>query len=793
MKRWIMTALTMLALSLSMARPALAQDFEEWDDKAVEKAIQDLKDHLWSTWGEGSWGDGGAAAAGGAHNAGNVGGKTALCALALLAAGESPQEPRMKATLAWLAGCGMTGTYAVSLRAQVFAALGRNSEYRKNLQDDVACLVKGIDASGGYTYTPKEAKYSSEAKAKADAYDNSNSQLAVLGVWAGAMAGIEVPLEYWQRVERHWLRDQHPDGGWSYKGAPAASEAAQNANKSYGSMSVAGLATMFVCFDMIYSNDFIQCKADTNYKPLIDGLGWVEKNFDPNTNPGRGGEWYQYYLYGVERVGLASGYKYFGQKDWYKLGATALMGRNHGDEVNSAFALLFLARGQHPVLFNKLQYNGSWNSRPRDLANFTRWVTRTFEKPVNWQIIHTGVPVREWHDAPILYISGATAPKFSAEELAKIKEYVLQGGVIFSEAACNRPAFTMAMQQIYRKMFPEYELKRLPDDHPIYNLHFKVGQNKGIAGMYNGVRLMVIHSPTEFSLAWQTNSYATGSDIYQTAANMYFYVTDKGSLRKRGVSHWPKERPLSELETVKIAAVKYVGNWNPEPLALKRFAIMMANRHRIKVEIGEPAELISLDAAKTPVGLLTGTTAVTLDTAQQAALAKYVQAGGTLIVDAAGGSDAFANAMEPGLSGMIPQATLEPLPKDHAIYTKVGPPLAKVVFRRTSRLGGGDTDKPRLRALNINGRAAVIFSRDDLTAGLVGYPCWGLKGYEPASAFDVMRNCVLYASGKTVADDTAGKKPEAGTITIPDGWNGGEEKPETPATTTPKPVRNNEW
>ena len=39
-------------------------------------------------------------------------------------------------------------------------------------------------------------------------WDNSNSQYGLLGVWAGAEVGIEVPDEYWLDVEKHWLACQ---------------------------------------------------------------------------------------------------------------------------------------------------------------------------------------------------------------------------------------------------------------------------------------------------------------------------------------------------------------------------------------------------------------------------------------------------------------------------------------------------------------------------------------------------------------------------------------------------------
>jgi len=760
MSRWILMGLAIVVMmSVLSAGEARAQNAnDDWDDEAVARSIKQAVAFLWSRWAGGSWGEGAAGAGG---NAGaNRGGKTALCAYALLAAGESPEKDKMKQTLAWLAGIDMKGTYARAMRANVWGMIGRNRKYHRYLKADTDWLVTHVDHLGGYDYIPRPIPKGSEELRKRGRYDNSNSQLAVLGVWAGARNGAEVPIGYWKLVERHWLDCQLPDGGWAYMGPKV------NANsKSYGSMSVAGLATMFICFDAIYSKAFIACRTDTEYKPITDGLKWLDKNFSATSNPGRGGGHYYYYLYGVERVGLASGYKYFGQKDWYKLGTQALLARQGGgggwgNEITTAFALLFLARGRHPVLFNKLQYDGSWNCRPRDLANLTRWITRTFERQVNWQIIHLGVPVREWHDAPILYISGATAPKFTDADLDKLRTFVQQGGVIFSEAACNRTAFSLAMQRAYAKMFSPYELKRLPEDHPIYRreLHFDIRSGKTLSAISNGVRLLAVHTPSQVSRAWQLNEYSSSADKFKAAANLYFYVTDKGILPPRGVCRWPRKRSFAAATTVKIIPVKHNGNWNPEPLALTRFAIEMGNRHRVKVDIAKEASPTALDAKAAPVAVMTGTRAFTWTDAERKALAKYLQAGGTLIADAGGGSKAFAKAFADEMAQVLPGAKAGLIPNGHALYTKAGPAIKKVRYRKALRASVYDKTRPRLKGYVLRTRLAVIFSRDDLVAGLVGYPQWGLKGYEPDSAFAIMRNAVLHAAGKMISDAEKPKK-----------------------------------
>jgi len=205
-------------------------------------------------------------------------------------------------------------------------------------------------------------------------------------VWAASLANIEVPKEYWWLVEKHWLDTQIQDGGWNYS---------KSAMTSTATMTAAGLASMFVCFDNLFTKGFIECNTQNEFKPIKRGLDWFDKNFEDTMKAGGGGiPSPQYFLYGVERVGLASGYKYFGTSDWYKMGVEMLLKQQdpatgcwNGDIVQTAFSVLFLIRGRNAVLFNKLEYDGDWNNRPRDVAMETRWITRDFERTVNWQII----------------------------------------------------------------------------------------------------------------------------------------------------------------------------------------------------------------------------------------------------------------------------------------------------------------------------------------------------------------------------------------------------------------------
>ena len=97
--------------------------------------------------------------------------------------------------------------------------------------------------------------------------------------------------------------------------------------------------------------------------PLARGLQWLEQG-DHSLN--YGGGWPGYTLYGIERVGLASGFKYFGKHDWYLDGYKTLLSAQKGDGSwdkshfikptwDTCFAILFLKRSTRPLVASTVE------------------------------------------------------------------------------------------------------------------------------------------------------------------------------------------------------------------------------------------------------------------------------------------------------------------------------------------------------------------------------------------------------------------------------------------------------
>ena len=74
--------------------------------------------------------------------------------------------------------------------------------------------------------------------------------------------------------------------------------------------------------------------------------------------------------------------------------------------------------------------------------------------------------------------------------------------------------------------------------------------------------------------------------------------------------------------------------------------------------------------------------------------------------------------------------------------------IPKAKYRRATRTILGGESRPMLRAVLIDKRPAVYFSREDLTVGLLGCPASTVYGYSPDGAYEIMRNIVLHAGGR---------------------------------------------
>lgn len=363
------------------ASPASAQTPQSPEVKAaVRRAVAFLRESL----------------SNGAKNGeGEVGGPEALAAYAMIKGGTHPTDAQVSRVIAGVLKRAQGGKYTptshiiystgceLMLLEAAEHATNARGKYGREMQAIVDYVAKNQSPKGYWNYLG------------GDEYgDTSVTQYGILGLWAAARSGIDVPPQAWDKAAGWLIAHQgRMSGGFRYR--PTNTQIAQG--ESFG-MTVAGVSTLLVARRYLYpGSDDERAAAKKRQKRSTRG-GLVKEDLDPGANPGgRGGKKrkpsnykpavslpqlngairaglgnvssrfsptssrFPYYtLYGVERLAALSGTVTFGKHNWYKEGARFLLNNQRGDGSWNAsltagipatsFGVLFLSRATFQIL-----------------------------------------------------------------------------------------------------------------------------------------------------------------------------------------------------------------------------------------------------------------------------------------------------------------------------------------------------------------------------------------------------------------------------------------------------------
>ena len=152
-------------------------------------------------------------------------------------------------------------------------------------------------------------------------------------------------------------------------------------------------------------------------------------------------------------------------------------------------------------------------------------------------------------------------------------------------------------------------------------------------------------------------------------SNLYLYSVGYNPRRRNLVNRIVSPDPDVEPQTqASVVRVRHGGAFDPEPFFAPQLVGLAHNR------IGMSIDIQTVDASNVgdaDLALLTtaGETSDPLDAAATAALRAYLQGGGTLFVDAAGGSNPAVDAVNQIVSDLLPDARVAPLPSTHPVIT----------------------------------------------------------------------------------------------------------------------------
>lgn len=660
---------------------------------------------------------------------------TAFALLALSLSDMLNADPASKMAVDYLEHCDTSDLDTIALRCEVGKHLVVDvprrlvrAEQRKTLATDAAILLKAVQADSGFS------RYAAIAKSACDDAD-------VLVLDADCKA-----------IDESFRTRQAADGSWS------------SGTVDKLTMTTAAIAALLATNNRFHANDGCECHGNLLDANIDSGAAWIGRHFD---------EVYQNdsfaNLRSIERIGDATGRKYFGSHDWFSEGAEYLVKNQRADGgwgsvSNTSNAILFLNHGRTSVILNKLRYdlhpaNGNptpahWNQRPRDVPNVARWIARQVcYADFNWQIVSPDQPLEDLLDAPILYIAGDEKAEFPQASVAKVRQYVEAGGLIVANADAGSAPFAASMRTLASQCFPAYAMRELPDDSVVYrNQMFipeKWQKRAKVESLSNGARELFLLIPeADFARDWQSQTPAVHVEAREMMADVLRYATGHLRLNKRGETFRVYTDPaLHAKKTIPIARLQFNGNWDPEPGGWRRLNAIMHNALAADLDV----QTVKLGGGKLTnaykVAHLTGTSTVVLPEVAREEIRKYIAGGGTLIVDACGGDADFAKSMESELAAIFTNSALsaDALPLTSECFAGE-PKLERVNYRMWARRTLHMLHTPRIRGIEINGRVAVFFSAEDLSTGLVGVPVDGIYGYDVPSAAAVMQKLILHVS-----------------------------------------------
>jgi hypothetical protein len=121
----------------------------------------------------------------------------------------------------------------------------------------------------------------------------------------------------------------------------------------------------------------------------------------------------------------------------------------------------------------RIKYNGGgdWYNDPEILPNLCNELAKRVPsvKVKPEEVVLTFEDDRIFR-YPFLFITGHGNISLSQSEIENLRKYVFNGGFIYIDDDFGMDEY---FRKEFKKWFPEYELKEVPLNHPIYNLYYK--------------------------------------------------------------------------------------------------------------------------------------------------------------------------------------------------------------------------------------------------------------------------------------------------------------------------------
>lgn len=133
--------------------------------------------------------------------------------------------------------------------------------------------------------------------------------------------------------------------------------------------------------------------------------------------------------------------------------------------------VLTLSAQQLAVL--KYGGGGDWYSNPTSLPNLVTFCNEEIATYIDTNVETVSPGSIDLFNYPFIHMTGHGNVFLTDEEAENLRNYLLSGGFLHID---DNYGMDQYLRKELVKIFPEYELKELPGDHPIFSYAFKFPQ-----------------------------------------------------------------------------------------------------------------------------------------------------------------------------------------------------------------------------------------------------------------------------------------------------------------------------
>lgn len=406
-----------------------------------------------------------------------------------------------------------------------------------------------------------------------------------------------------------------------------------------------------------------------------------------------------------------------------------------------------------------------WNLCPADLQQLLRKAGAVLGVNYGCDSLSLGSVEEDPARRPVLFYSGVRTIKFSRAELDQLRAYVLKGGMIVADSVAGAPYFYQSFKQAMQEAFPELSWRTIPLDHPIYHLATdatRAGYPRNLEstqpfleGMHVYSRIGILLSKYGLGCGWDDHEvpllpqaiYYDVPSASQIGLNLVAYVlgyarVGREEARPELFGSLDEKRPTDEFV---LGQIKHNGSWNVHSGGITALLKRVKENTSLRVSLKRvPVDPGREDLASFTFLYLTGLDDFHWEAPAVAALKRFLNGGGTLLINNGLGLKTFELAVRRELKKLLPEAALQPLPLDHPVFSSVFK-LQEVSYSPAAQAAQAGLNQPVLQGILLNGDLKIIYSPYDLEAGWEGLEHPLARAYESGSALQLGVNLILYA------------------------------------------------